>query len=144
VEDTWASRDLPVLDAAVRLLEDNVMVTVAGIAAATGIDPKDVARALDALQGRFVVEVRKGLGGDRSRWYIMKVTAEARQAVGQWPSAESVLTELVQGLSAAAEREADPERQRRLRQAASLLGGAVRDITIGVLERLVERSVGLG
>jgi len=83
MEDTWASRDLPVLDAAVRLLEDKFDVRVRDIAAETGFDVNTVAQALDALEGPYVVEVRKSLGPDPSSWYIMNVTAEARQAVGQ-------------------------------------------------------------
>lgn len=53
MKDTWASRDLPVLDATVRLLEDNFQATVADIAAETGIEPENVARALDAMDGTY-------------------------------------------------------------------------------------------
>jgi hypothetical protein len=45
VDDTWWSRDLPVLDAAVRLAEDEDFVYVGDLARETGFDPEDVFRA---------------------------------------------------------------------------------------------------
>lgn len=56
MQDTWAARDLPVLDAAVRLFEDNYEVHVADIATQTGFDANTVAASLDALEGEYVVE----------------------------------------------------------------------------------------
>jgi hypothetical protein len=64
--------------------------------------------------------------------------------VGQWPTAESLIGQLVEGLDAAAGREDDPERRGRLRQTASLLGGAARDIAVDVMARVIERGTGLG
>ena len=37
-----------------------------------------------------------------------------------------------------------PRRESRLRQAATLLGGTVRDIVVDVAAKVVERSTGLG
>ena len=60
MEDTWVSRDLPVLDAVVRLLDaGQFAVTVADIAGETGFDPKTVDRALDALHGTYVRKYRE-------------------------------------------------------------------------------------
>lgn len=39
LEDTWWSRDLPVLDAAVELFEDEDFVEVRDLAEATGFEP---------------------------------------------------------------------------------------------------------
>jgi hypothetical protein len=50
----------------------------------------------------------------------------------------------VEGLDAAAGREADPERKSRIRQVASVLGGPVRAIVVDVAEKVIERSMGLG
>jgi len=55
-----------------------------------------------------------------------------------------LIQQLTDGLTAAAERETDPERKSGLRQAAALLGGAVRGIAVDVAARAVERSMGLG
>jgi len=47
---------------------------------------------------------------------------------GQWPTGESLVRQLAGGPAAAAEDEPEPERKTRLRQAAALLGGTVRDV----------------
>jgi hypothetical protein len=106
MESTWASRELPVLNAVVTLLDrpDAFMVRVIDIAEHTGLKPTTVAKALDALEGPYVGEFTKGLtGGVADTWYVAQVTASARQAVGQWPTAENVLAQLVDGLNDAAD-----------------------------------------
>jgi len=142
VEDTWMSRDLPVLNATVALLEDTDLPEVVDIADRSGIAVEDVARALRAMNGVYV-NLHTTLGG-ADRWFVNSVTPEARRAVGQWPTGESLVAQLVEGLDAAAGREADPDRKSRLRQAASLLGGPVRAIVVDVAEKVIERSMGLG
>jgi hypothetical protein len=139
MQQTWMERDLPVLDATVAMLEDDPMVTDAAITEHTGFDLTAVRRALEALDGTYVY-----LGRDMSGFFIDAVTADARRAVGQWPTGESLVSQLAEGLAAAAEKEADPERKTRLRQAAVLLGGAVRDIAVEIAGRFVERAAGLG
>jgi hypothetical protein len=59
MQDTWASRDLPVLDAAVRLLEQRYDVRVGDIATEAGLDLESVVRALDALEGPYVAEISR-------------------------------------------------------------------------------------
>jgi hypothetical protein len=51
VKDTWAQRDLPVLDATVTLLEDSPLPEVADIATRAGLPVAETARALQALDG---------------------------------------------------------------------------------------------
>ena len=140
---TWAARDLPVLDATVALLEETPgsIPEVVDIACRTGMDITDVHQALAAMDGIYV-DYRVGL--DIARGYVRVVTADARRAVGQWPTAEDLLSQIVEGLNSAAEREPDPEHRSRLDQAAGMLGGAARDIAVGVLQRVVERTFGLG
>lgn len=139
MRQTWMERDLPVLDAAVAMLEDDPMVTDAAITGRTGFDLAAVRRALEALDGAYV-----HLGRDMSGLFVDAATADARRAVGQWPTGESLVSQLAEGLAAAAEKEADPERKTRLRQAAGLLGGAVRDIAVEIAGRFAERAAGLG
>jgi hypothetical protein len=100
VEDTWVSRDLPVLDAVVRLLDEgSVTVAVRDITEVTGFDPKDVDRALNALSGLYVRDYHKlATGGDPNPWYVTEVTAAARRAVGQWPTADSLVGRVAEGL----------------------------------------------
>jgi hypothetical protein len=89
VTDTWTSRDLPVLRAVVTSLDQPraFAVTVAEIAAQTSLDPHTVAKALEALEGRYIAKFHKLLtGGIPNSWYVTKVTPAARRAVGQWPA----------------------------------------------------------
>ena len=51
--------------------------------------------------------------GDQGSWFINGVTPAASRAVGQWPTAESLIGQLVAGLDTAAEREEDPEQRGR-------------------------------
>jgi hypothetical protein len=132
VEDTWAVRDLPVLNAVVGLLEQSYMVTVSDIAGRTGLDQADVARSLDALDPTYVDFRKTETGGDPTFWYVHKVTPEARKAVGQWPTAESLIDRLARAFSAEAEGEEDIERQYQLRQAAGLLAETVHDVAVRV------------
>ena len=132
MEDTWAVRELPVLNAAVTLLEHSYMVTVSDIAGRTGLDQADVARSLDALDPVYVDFRKTETGGDPTFWYVHKVTPEARKAVGQWPTAESLIDRLARAFSAEAEREEDIEQQYQLRQAAGLLAETVHDVAVRV------------
>ncbi len=130
VHDTWAVRDLPVLDATVALLEQSYMVTVTDIAAATGLDAAVVARALETLDPVYVDFRKTTTGGDPRFWYVFKVTPEARRAVGQWPTAEALASRLAAELAAAAQHETDGERQGLLAYAARLVGDTLRAATV--------------
>jgi hypothetical protein len=130
VHDTWAARDLPVLDATIRLLDSSYMVTVTDIAAATGLADADVARALEALDPAYVDFRKTTTGGDPTFWYVLKVTPAARQAVGQWPTAETLVDRLAAELTEAAKREQDADRKGLLSYAARLIGDTLREVTV--------------
>jgi hypothetical protein len=130
VQDTWTTRDLPVLDATVALLEQSFMVTVTDIAARTGFEPEAVAAALEALDPDYVDFRKTTTGGDPRFWYVYKATPAARRAVGQWPTAEALAGRLADELAAAAAREQDAERKGLLTYAARLIGDTLRDATV--------------
>lgn len=146
MEDTWVSRDLPVLDAVVRLFDEGYYaVTVADVAGQTGLDTKAVDRALEALDGTYVTEYKKLMtGGIPDSWYVEGVTAEARRVVGQWPTAESVTERLAAAFSEAADAEQDPERKSRLRQIASFLGETGKDLAAEIIAKVIMRQTGMG
>jgi hypothetical protein len=123
---------MPVLRSVVELLDHSYMVTVSDIAGRTGLELAEVARSLEAMDPTYVDFRKTETGGDPTFWYVNKVTPEARQAVGQWPTAEVLVDRLVQAFSAAADREQDAERHYQLRQAAGLLGETIRDVAIQV------------
>jgi hypothetical protein len=146
VEDTWFSRDLPILDAVVTLLEaGNFRVTVSEIAQATGFAPDAVARSLTAMEHTYVGEFHQFLtGGDPSSWYVMHVTPEARQAVGQWPTPENVVDRLAQAFSDAAEQERDPERKGKLRSIAGFLTDTGKDFAAEIVAKVITHQTGMG
>jgi predicted transcriptional regulator len=142
VHDTWAARDLPVLEATVALLEQSYMVTVTDIATRTGLDVAEVARALEALDPTYVDFRKTTTGGDARFWYVFKVTPEARRAVGQWPTAQSLAGRLAEELAAAAKDESDPQRQGLLAYAARLVGDTLRDATVRAAEQVLSPAFG--
>jgi hypothetical protein len=145
MEDTWANRDLPVLDAIVRQLDElsrlggGRVLQAADVAARTGLDVGDVAAALSALKGEYVTLVT-GAGG-ASQWMITAVSADARRAVGQWPTGGSLVDRLAAGIDRAAENESDPEQKRRLLAVARGLGGAARAIAVNVASEMLEHRL---
>ena len=111
MEDTWVSRDLPVLEAVVSQIDElprtNSYPEAVDIADCTGMQ-------------------------------ILDVAPEARRAVGQWPTGQSLIERLAAGISQAAEHEKNPERKRRLLSVARELGGAVKAIAINVASEILE------
>jgi hypothetical protein len=143
VEDTWFGRERPVLDAAITLLDQDSSVRARDIVAATGFDLETVAQALDALHGEYIVDLVKPAGGAPT-WRFTRVTADARRAVGQWQTAESLVGRLAEAFSEAADQEADPERKSRLRQIASFLGEAGKDVAAEIIAKIFMHQVGMG
>jgi hypothetical protein len=132
MESTWEPQDLPVLDAVVRYFDEEPAQPgprVADIAKDTGFEVEDAYRALKALHPTYVQlqgALGKGLGGS----LVRGITDEARQAIGQWPTAETFVDRLADALLKAAEQEPDPVKKSRLRSTAEALGGAVREVAI--------------
>ena len=145
MEETWVSRDFPVLDTVVTLLEEGApAVTVADIAEETGLDPETVDRALTALKGPYIRDYKKlATGGVPDSWYVTEVTGTARQAVGQWPTAETMARRLAAAFAEAADAEQDPERKSRLRQIASFLGETGKDLVAEIMAKVILRQSGL-
>jgi hypothetical protein len=140
VKDTWAARELPVLTAAVALLEDSYMVTVSDIAERTGLALSDVARSLDAMDPTYVDFRKTETGGDPRFWYVLKVTPAAREEVGQWPAPANLIDRLAAAFGEAAKSDPDPVRQDQLRHASALLGGPVREVAVQVAANVMARS----
>jgi hypothetical protein len=146
VEDTWTSRDLPVLDVIVGLLDQGqFLVTVSDISAKTGFEPAVVDRAITALEGPYVVKYEQFMtGGIPDSWRVRQVTQAARQVVGQWPTPETLIDRLAEAFDGAADKEPDPERKGKLRQVASFLGSAGRDVATEVVSKVILHTTGMG
>ncbi len=143
MQSTWESRDFPVLDAIVQHFEAGGadFPTVKHFAEETGLEVKDVYRAVMALSPTYI-EVSLSLA-DEADTAIQGVTDEARRAVGQWPSPEVWADRIVRGLLDAADREPDQQRRSRLRAVAEGLGDFGRDVLVGVISTGITKGVGL-
>lgn len=142
MKDTWVPRDLPVLSAAVDLVDEMYAQgrypEGADIAGRARMDIESVGAALHALDGEYI-ELQPT--GAPASWGVPHVTAAARRAVGQWPTAESVIERLAAGMTQAAERESDPEQKRRLTAVARELGGAAKAIAVNVASEILEHRL---
>ncbi|MEU3340675.1 hypothetical protein [Streptomyces sp. NPDC006668] len=144
MQNTWADRDLPVLDAIVQHLDDAAGTEwpyLSDIAEATSLDLKEVTKAAYALESDQLIDLQRSMGGPDS-WTVKSVSGEARRMVGQWPTAEQFVDELVRRLQAAADGEPDEERRGRLRELASAAGGVARNVFVDVTAAVITRQMG--
>ena len=144
MDNTWANRDLPVLDAMVKYLDDAVgslYPELRDIAELTGFEIKEVGKAALALESDRLIELGKSAGGPGT-WHVSGVSGEARRLVGQWPTAEQFVDEVAQRLQAAADEEPDPERRSRLRELASSAGDVARGVFVDVTSAVISRQMG--
>jgi hypothetical protein len=143
MEETWTSRDLPVLEAVITLLDESPQRLLRGgaVVQETGIEPAKVLSALHALNPEYI-QLGGGAAAGRADMQIIKaVTAAGRRAAGQWPTGESLIEQLAAGLTAAAERESDPEQKTRLQRVAGDLAGAAKYIAIDIARQLLEHQI---
>lgn len=86
VTDTWQSREVPVLTAVIRVLDEtkSAQVTVSEIVEACGLSPDEAAAAVQALDGTYLT-LQRTLGAADS-WIVSRPTDAARRVVGQWPN----------------------------------------------------------
>lgn len=145
MEDTWTTRDLPVLRAIVEIYEETgEAVRPSRIVEYTDLDKDTVQAALRALHSEeppFVTTMRRrGAGG-----YILvgSPTGHARRAVGAWPTAESIADNLIHALDEAAARESNEERRGFLGKAAAYLGNAGRDLAVEIGATAINRQMGM-
>lgn len=143
MKDTWSSRELPVLEAAVSLAEEGILLPeVKDIIERSGLESRAVALALLAMDGEYV-DLQK-TAGDPESWYLRAVKPGARRAVGQWPTPESLVEQLAAAFAEAADAEPDDEKESRLRQVAGFLTSTGRDIATDIVSKVILRSAGMG
>ena len=123
------------------LLQQQDFVYVKDLARETGFEAEDIGGALRDMQGVFVGQIMSM--GDMEQWCITEVTPDARRAVGQWPTPESVVARLAEAFSAAAEHEPDPERRGKLRALGSFLGDTGKDFAAEVVAKVIAHQTGM-
>lgn len=145
MDETWTSRDLPVLTAIVEVFERTGRVMSPNeIEEQSGLQADQVETALRALEGEdppFITKLERRASGGIS--LVGKPTGHARRAVGAWPTPESIADRLISALDEAADREPDPERKGWLRKTAGYLGNAGRDLAVEIGATAINRQMGM-
>lgn len=134
IADTWTTRDLPVLRAAVEIYDRTGRnPNAAELGVACEFDKETVQRALRALYREpYYEKGRNAFSG-----VILGVgapTSAALRVAGQWPSPEVQLERLVAAFEAVASDDTRPDEERsRAKQAGLWLTGALSQVAIGAL-----------
>ncbi len=141
---TWTTRELPILQAALRRVDAGEMnPTLDDIRAEVGLEGDQMYIAVDALEDAEYLELMRA-GGVRADFIggsVGRVLERTRRELGSWPSAEGLLAQLTEALSEEAKAEKEPERKARLRAALDVLTGTGRQIVVDVLSGYVERRL---
>lgn len=148
MEDTWVSRELPVLNVVVNAFEDGNrrQLRVAELTELCGLPESDVQaalRSLDSASPPYLEAPRPGWGAAYPA-FITGVTERARRAVGQWPTPENLVDRLAEAFGQAAEHETDPQKRGRLRDVANMIGQTGRGIAVAVAAQVILRQTGMG
>jgi hypothetical protein len=124
--DTWFRRDLPVLRAIARLVDDprhGGRPYLGQVVPASGLPKPEVQAAARALHEAGYVEVLTTYSGEIVRF--TGISAEARRLAGLWPTPQGEWARLLEQLAArAAQAPTDVERERwrALSAAATAIG----------------------
>ncbi|CCG04138.1 hypothetical protein [Blastococcus saxobsidens] len=113
--DVWFTRDLPVLRATARLVDEpkhgGAPYLLGSVVPASGLPKAEVIAAAKALASAGYIEPLTNHAGDIVR--ITAISAEARRLAGLWPTPQGEWERLLEQLAARAQRApADVERQR--------------------------------
>ncbi|MFP5370151.1 MAG: hypothetical protein ACLGI3_05305 [Actinomycetes bacterium] len=125
--DVWFTRDLPVLRAIVRLVDEGdhggSPYLLGQVVPASGLPKADVLDAARALVSAGYADALTNHAGDIVRFTA--VSAEARRLAGLWPTPQGEWDRLLEQLAARAQNaptEVERERWRTLDQAARAIG----------------------
>lgn len=137
LDDTWGSRDLPVLEAAVLGVDRNPFggIKATDIAAATGLSIDEVVRALKAIESGHLVDVAWTMPAMGAR--VRKVSGEARQIVGAWPSADSATDRLLALIEQQIEATTDDAKRSQLEAFREGAAGVGRDVLVSLLSKML-------
>lgn len=131
--DTWTTRDLPVLRAVARLLEDDrTAVASDEIASAVGLDKRDVVKALRLLGDEHIrIDDMSSLGP--ADYVVTGITTAGLRTVGQWPSPETAVDRMIEALEQMIDNtpEGSPK-QSRLKASLAWIRDTGRDVMVEV------------
>jgi hypothetical protein len=125
--DVWFARDLPVLRAIARLVDEpkhgGAPYLLGSVVPASGLPKPDVIAAAKALASAGYIEPLTNHAGDIVR--ITAISAEARRLAGLWPTPQGEWDRLLEQLAARAAKaptEVERERWRAFETAARAVG----------------------
>lgn len=146
IESTWETRDLPVLEATVKALNNLAHpgpVTIGQIGEIMGREVQEVYSALSTMEDEYITLKKFLTGGDPTSYYVTGVTPKARRAVGQWPSVETLADTFITALKDAEENESNSERKSKLRTARNAVLNIGQDVLVAVLSTVATKGIGL-
>ncbi|MCW2701747.1 MAG: uncharacterized protein JWQ45_3282 [Blastococcus sp.] len=127
LDDSWFTRDLPVLRAIARLVDasqhGSSPYLLGAVVPASGLPKADVLAAAKALASAGYIEPLTNHAGDIVR--ITAISAEARRLAGLWPTPQGEWDRLLEQLvarAAQAPTEVERARWRAMADAAQALG----------------------
>jgi len=143
--ETWSWRELPFLREALPRVDAGEQPGLTELAEAIGITQEDARAAAAALaESSFPPFITMrwmphgASGGPPQHGMVTAVHERARVAVGAWPSAETIVDQLVAALLAAADRAETPEEAHELREAAQDLGtSVVKGVAVSVITKVI-------
>ena len=125
--DVWFTRDLPVLRAIARLVDEGQHggspYLLGAVVPASGLPKADVVAAAKALAGAGYVEVLTNHAGDIVR--CTAISPEARRLAGLWPTPQGEWERLLEQLAVRAENaptDVERARWRAFAEAATAVG----------------------
>jgi len=142
LEMTWATRELPILRAAlVRLERGDDYADLDEIREELGLAPPAIKQAVEGLATAtppyIDAELHNGWDGVHSPGTIDTVLERGRRELGTWPTAENIVSDIAAALRSAADDATEPEQRSRLQAVATALGGFARDVAVGVVAKHV-------
>lgn len=134
--DTWHTRDLLVLRAAVQHIDSTgEEADLRLLAQRTNLDKEQVTRAVRALDAAGIVSaviLEGGWGEPAQVEAIRSLTRQAYELSGAWPGPDSVADRLLATLQDVADHGSDPVEKAKARKALDALGSLGRDLLVSV------------
>lgn len=139
MDSTWETRDLPVLDAVVKIYEETGQaIRPRQIESVTGMEAAQVQKALRALLGEDPPFFEKGQGAMGGHILLVgKVTGHARRTIGSWPTPQGLTDRFAQAFAEAADQEHEPEKRSVLKRCAEAFGGVGKDVAAQVIAKVI-------
>jgi LmbE family N-acetylglucosaminyl deacetylase len=149
--DTWTTRELPVLKYVCAVLDIEETLSTRDIdASSIGISKDDLVRALRALDEEYLVikwyQPHPLLGPpdiiSRNEGTIIAITGAARREVGMWPTAERITERLLATLEEQIESSGDdPDKRSKLIKIRDAILSAGRDLVVDIVGSAASKAI---